>query len=65
MTKSSDDYKEKYMKIKRNSDEELPPNKFIEIPGMIIFFAASFMKIIKIIQKLLNYDRIDDSQTIK
>ena len=31
ITKKSDDYDEKYMKIKFNSDDELPINKTIEI----------------------------------
>ena len=34
--KNSDDYDEKYMKIKFNSDDELPLNKRIEIPTMTI-----------------------------
>ena len=34
-TKNSDDYDEKYMKIKFNSDEELPLNKTIEICSMM------------------------------
>ena len=36
INKNSDDYDEKYVKIKFNSDEELPLNKTIEIPTMII-----------------------------
>ena len=36
ITKNSDDYDEKYMKIKFNSDDKLPLNKTIEIPSMII-----------------------------
>ena len=32
ITKTSDDYDEKYMKIKFNSDDESPLNKTIEIP---------------------------------
>ena len=36
ITKNSDDYDKKYMKIKFNSDEELPPNKTTEIHSMII-----------------------------
>ena len=36
VTKSSDDYDEKYMKIKFNSDDQLPLNKTIDIPSMII-----------------------------
>ena len=42
MTKNSDDYDEKYMKIKFNSDDELPLNKMIEIPSMIIVVRAVF-----------------------
>ena len=36
ITKNSDDYDEKYMKIKFNSDNELPLNKTIEISKMTI-----------------------------
>ena len=36
MTENSDDYDEKYMKIRFSSDDELPLNKMIEIPSMII-----------------------------
>ena len=32
ITKKSDDYNEKYMKIKLNSDDKLPVTKAIEIP---------------------------------
>ena len=42
ITKNSDDYDEKYMKIKFNSDEELPLNKTIEIPSMGIVVRAVF-----------------------
>ena len=42
MTKDSDDYDEKYMKIKFNSDDELPLNKMTEIPSMIIVIRAVF-----------------------
>ena len=34
LTKNSDNYDEKYMKIKFNSDDELPLNKTIEIPSL-------------------------------
>ena len=40
ITKNSDDYDEKYMTIKINSDDELPLNKTIEIFSMIIFVRA-------------------------
>ena len=42
MTKSSDNYNENYMKIKLNMDDELPLNKMIEIPNMIIVVRAVF-----------------------
>ena len=42
ITKKSDDYTEKYMKFKFNSDYELPLNKTIEIPSMIIVVTAIF-----------------------
>ena len=40
ITKNSDDYDEKYMKIKFNSDNEFPLNKAIEIPKMTIVVRA-------------------------
>ena len=42
MTKNSDYYDEKYMKIKFSSDDELPLNKMIEIPSIIIVARAVF-----------------------
>ena len=42
MTKNSDDYDEKYMKIKFDSDDELPLNKTVEIPSMITVVRAVF-----------------------
>ena len=42
ITKNSDDYDEKYMKIKFNSDDELPLNKMIEIVSMMIVVRAVF-----------------------
>ena len=42
ITKNSDDYDEKYMKIKFNSDDKLPLNKMIEIPNMTIVVRADF-----------------------
>ena len=42
ITKNSDDYDGEYMKIKFNSDDELPLNKTIEIPCMIIVARAVF-----------------------
>ena len=40
--KNSDDYDENYMKIRFNSDDELPLNKAIEITSMIITVRAVF-----------------------
>ena len=42
LTKNSDDYDEKNMKIKFNLDDELPLNKTIEIPSMIIVLGTVF-----------------------
>ena len=42
ITKNSDDYDEKHMKIKFNSDDELPLNKTIEIPSIITIVRAIF-----------------------
>ena len=42
ITKNSDDYDEKHVKMKFNLDNELPLNKMIEIPSMIIFVRAVF-----------------------
>ena len=51
ITKNSDDYDEKYMKIKFNSDGELPLNKTIKIRSMVIV-ARLLMKITNIIHKI-------------
>ena len=42
MARNSEDYDEKYMKIKFNSDKVLPLNKVIEIPSTIIVGRAVF-----------------------
>ena len=47
ITENSDDYDKKYMKIKFDSDDELPLNKTIEIPSMIIVVRAVFHENIK------------------
>ena len=44
ITKNSDDYHKKYMKIKFNSEDKLPLNKLIEIPSMIIVVRAVFFE---------------------
>ena len=42
ITKKSDDNDENYMKIKFDSDDELPLNKMMEIRSMIIIVRAVF-----------------------
>ena len=42
ITKTSDDYDEKYMKIKFNLDDKVPLNKTIEIPTMTIVVRVVF-----------------------
>ena len=42
ITKNSDDYEEKYVKIKYNSDDDLPLNKILEIHRMVIVVTAVF-----------------------
>ena len=44
ITKNSDDDDEKYIKIKTNSDDDLPLNKTIEIPTITIVVGAIFLK---------------------
>ena len=44
ITKHSDDYDEQYMKIKFNSDDELPLNKTIESPTITIAVRAVFQE---------------------
>ena len=44
ITKNSDDFDEKYMKNRFNSDDELTLNKMIEIPSMITVVWAVFYK---------------------
>ena len=43
-TKNSDDYDEKYKKIKFNSDGELHLNKMVEIPTITIVVWAIFLE---------------------
>ena len=45
ITKNSDNYDEKQIKIKFNSDDELPLNKTVEIPTMTIIIRVIFLKI--------------------
>ena len=42
ITKNSDDYDEKYIKIKFNSDDKLPLNKTVEISTIAIVARAVF-----------------------
>ena len=51
ITKNSDYYDKKYMKIKSNSDNGLPLNKAVEIISMRIVVKVFFMKITNIINK--------------
>ena len=51
ITKIWDDYDEKYMKIKFNSDEKLLLNKTIEIPNMTIIVRATFLEMINVIHE--------------
>ena len=44
ITENSNYYDDKYMKIKFNSDFELPLNKMIEFPDMAIIFKAVFQE---------------------
>ena len=44
ITKNSDDYDEKYAKIKFNSDDELPLNKMVDIPTIKILVRAIFLE---------------------
>ena len=54
ITKNSDDYDEKYMNIKFNSDDELPLNKTIEISTATIVVRGFFI-MINIIPGFLGY----------
>ena len=44
ITKNSNVYDEKYIKIKFNLDDKLPLNKTVEIPSMIIVARVAFYK---------------------
>ena len=44
MIKNSDDYHKKYMKIKFNTDDELPLNKMIKMSTMRIVVKAIFLE---------------------
>ena len=44
ITKNWDDYDEEYLKIKFDSDDELPLNKTVEIPIMAIVVRAVFLE---------------------
>ena len=49
ITENSDDYGEKYMKIKFSSDNEQPLNKTIKIPSMIVVVTSIFIENNKIV----------------
>ena len=42
MIRSSDDYDEIYMKVKSNSDDELPLNKMTEVLSLAVVVKAVF-----------------------
>ena len=52
IAKTSDDYDEKYMTIKFNSDDELILNKVIEVPGMKVVVRAIFYENNKCYQQI-------------
>ena len=52
INKNSDDYDKKYMKIKFNSNDELPLNKTIDIPIMKIIVRAIFLRNNKFYQQV-------------
>ena len=52
IVKTSDDYDEKYMTIKFNSDDELILNKVIEVPGMKVVVRAIFYENNKYYQQI-------------
>ena len=64
LTKNSDNYDEKYMKIKFNSDDELPLNKTIEIPTMKIVLKAIFYENNKFYPQVLLYECLYKSKII-
>ena len=51
VTKKSDDYDENHIKIKLDSHDQLPPNKTIEIPVMIIVVRIIFYENNNIMRK--------------
>ena len=52
INKNSDGYDKKYMKIKFNSNDELPLNKTIDIPIMKIIVRAIFLRNNKFYQQV-------------
>ena len=52
INKNSDDYDKKYMKIKFNSNDELPLNKTIDIPIVKIIVRAIFLRNNKFYQQV-------------
>ena len=65
VTKNLDDYDEKFMKIKFNSDEELPLNKTIEISSMTIVVRTIFLENNKYPQVFLDYIRMESIEELK
>ena len=65
LTKNADDYDKKYMRIKLNSDDELPLNKMIEITSMIIIARAVFHESNKYYRQIFLDDCLYQLQTKK
>ena len=66
---NSDNYNEKYIKIKINSDDDLPLKKTLELHNMIIVVRSVFHEDSKYYQQffffqMLYFDRIDSSESI-
>ena len=68
ITKTSDHYDKKYIKVNFNSDDDLPLNSTIEIHNVTIVVRESFLRwmLLWIINdmKMLYYDRIEVSEGI-
>ena len=64
LTKTSDDYDEKFMKIKFNSDDELPLNKMAEIPIITIVVRAIFLENNKYYQQVFLNEFLNSKKLI-
>ena len=63
-TKKSDDYDEKHIKIRFDSDDKIHLNKTIEIPVMVIVFRAIFYENNKYYPKIFLDECLHGLQTI-